>query len=242
MSLDLLGEGFDLHTGGLDLRFPHHENERAQAVALGVPFARHWMHHAFVEVEGEKMSKSLGNFTSLTDLLARTDPRAYRLLVLQSHYRSPIEVTPTTVGQAEAAVGRLDALVRRTGPVDAEPDPAALESFRAAMDDDLDTPTATALLFDLRRRAHQALDAGDPASAAPLVAAVRELAGALGLALGGGEEAAVPDEVAALVRRRDEARGARDWAAADAAREQLVAAGWVVEDTPGGTKVRRTPS
>jgi cysteinyl-tRNA synthetase len=238
MSLDLLGEGFDLHTGGLDLRFPHHENERAQAVALGRAFSRHWMHHAFVEVEGTKMSKSLANFTSLTDLLARTDPRAYRLLVLQSHYRSPMEVTPTTVAQAEAAVGRLDALVRRAGPVDAEPDPAAVEAFRAAMDDDLDTPRVTADLFELTRRANVALDAGDEAAAAPLVAAVRELAGALGLPLGGGA-AAVPDEVAALVRQRDEARAARDWGAADAARDELVAAGWVVEDTPTGTRVRR---
>jgi cysteinyl-tRNA synthetase len=238
MSLDLLGEGFDLHTGGLDLRFPHHENERAQAVALGRAFSRHWMHHAFVEVEGTKMSKSLANFTSLTDLLARTDPRAYRLLVLQSHYRSPMEVTPTTVAQAEAAVGRLDALVRRAGPVDAEPDPAAVEAFRAAMDDDLDTPRVTADLFELTRRANVALDAGDEAAAAPLVAAVLEVAGALGLVLGG-DEAAVPDEVAALVRRRDEARAAREWAAADAARDELVAAGWVVEDTPAGTRVRR---
>ena len=242
MSLDLLGEGFDLHTGGLDLRFPHHENERAQAVALGLPFARHWMHHAFVEVEGTKMSKSLRNFTSLTDLLARTDPRAYRLLVLQSHYRSPMEVTPTTVGQAEAAVGRFDALERRAaeaGVPAVEPDVAALDAFRAAMDDDLDTPRATALLFDLTRRANAALDAGDGAAAAPLLAAVREVAGALGLRLGGGEEA-VPDDVAALVRRRDEARAARDFPAADAARDDLVAAGWVVEDTPAGTRVRRS--
>ncbi len=242
MSLDLLGEGFDLHTGGLDLRFPHHENERAQAVALGLPFARHWMHHAFVEVEGTKMSKSLRNFTSLTDLLARTDPRAYRLLVLQSHYRSPMEVTPTTVGQAEAAVGRFDALERRAaeaGVPAAAPDAAALEAFRAAMDDDLDTPRATALLFDLTRRANAALDAGDGAVAAPLLAAVREVAGALGLRLGGGEES-VPDDVAALVRRRDEARAARDFPAADAARDELVAAGWVVEDTPAGTRVRRS--
>ncbi len=187
------------------------------------------------------MSKSLRNFTSLTDLLARTDPRAYRLLVLQSHYRSPMEVTPTTVGQAEAAVGRFDALERRAaeaGVPAGTPDAAALEAFRAAMDDDLDTPRATALLFDLTRRANAALDAGDAAGAAPLLAAVREIAGALGLRLGGGEEA-VAGEVGALVRRRDEARAARDFRAADAARVELVAAGWVVEDTPAGTRVRR---
>src|SRR4051795_12667232 len=112
MSLDLLGDGFDLHTGGLDLQFPHHENERAQAVALGHDFARHWMHHAFVEVGGEKMSKSLGNFTSLTDLLARHDGRAYRLLVLQAHYRSPIEVTADTIARSEKSLEGLDSFAR----------------------------------------------------------------------------------------------------------------------------------
>ncbi len=105
MSLDLLGEGFDLHGGGQDLMFPHHENERAQAVADGKAFARHWMHNGWVEVEGTKMSKSLGNFTTLPDLLARYDARAYRLLVLRAHYRSPIEVTPETVADAEKALG-----------------------------------------------------------------------------------------------------------------------------------------
>ncbi len=110
MSLDLLGEGFDLHGGGQDLKFPHHENERAQAVADGKVFARHWMHNGWVEVEGTKMSKSLGNFTTLPDLLARYDARAYRVLVLRAHYRSPIEVTPETLADAEKALGRLDGL------------------------------------------------------------------------------------------------------------------------------------
>ncbi len=113
MSLDLLGEGFDLHGGGQDLKFPHHENERAQAVADGKVFAQHWMHNGWVEVEGTKMSKSLGNFTTLPDLLARHDARAYRLLVLRAHYRSPIEVTPETLADAEKALERLDGLARR---------------------------------------------------------------------------------------------------------------------------------
>ncbi len=113
MSLDLLGDGFDLHGGAIDLIFPHHENERAQAVAEGRPFARHWVHNGWVMVGGEKMSKSLGNFTSLTDLLARSDGRAYRLLVLRSHYRSPIEVTADTVADAEKGLDRLDGLARR---------------------------------------------------------------------------------------------------------------------------------
>ena len=106
MSLDLLGDGFEVHGGGLDLKFPHHENERAQAVAAGRTFARHWMHNGWVTVGGEKMSKSLGNFTSLSDLIDRSDARSYRLLVLRSHYRSPIEVTPDTVAQAEAGLAR----------------------------------------------------------------------------------------------------------------------------------------
>ncbi len=241
MSLDLLGEDFDLHGGGQDLAFPHHENERAQAVALGRRFARHWVHNGWVVVEGEKMSKSLGNFTSLTDLLERVDGRAYRLLVLRSHYRSPLEVTPATTADAAAALERLDNLSLRAdeaGLDGAEPDEDALARFRSAMDDDLDTPAAMALLFDLVRRANAALDADRRVEAAPLVAAVREIAGAVGLAVGV-PAAAVDDESAALVARRDAARKARDWATADAARKQLEAAGWLVEDTPGGTRVRR---
>ena len=134
MSLDLLGEGFDLHGGGQDLRFPHHENERAQAVADGKEFARHWMHNGWVEVEGTKMSKSLGNFTTLPDLLARHDARAYRLLVLRAHYRSPIEVTPETIVDAEGALGRLDALARRFsvgGLLEQTPDGYVVEGERA---------------------------------------------------------------------------------------------------------------
>ncbi len=241
MALDELGEGFDIHGGGADLAFPHHENERAQAVALGRAFAGHWVHNGWVVVDGEKMSKSLGNFTSLTDLLARVDSRAYRLLVLRAHYRSPLEVTPATTADAAAALERLDNLARRSlevGLAGAAPDQEALARFRAAMDDDLDTPAAMALLFELNRRANVALDAGDLDTAAPLVTALRELAGAVGLALGGGDDH-LDSETAALVARRDRARSERDWAAADAARDELVARGWVVEDTATGTRVRR---
>ena len=116
MSLDLLGDGFELHGGGADLMFPHHENERAQAVATDREFARHWMHNGWVTIDGEKMSKSLGNFTSLTDLLDRSDARSYRLLVLRSHYRSPIEVTPETIADAESGLARLDEMARRFAP------------------------------------------------------------------------------------------------------------------------------
>ena len=165
MALDLLGEGFDLHCGGQDLRFPHHENERAQAVALGREFANHWMHHGFiVDAEGEKMSKSLGNVSNLLDMLDRFDARAYRMVLLQSHYRSPITITVDTLDAATKSLAGLDAFVARSGNVGddaAAPDADVMVEFTAAMDDDLDTPRATALLFDTVRRANAALDAGD---------------------------------------------------------------------------------
>ena len=253
MSLDLLGEGFELHGGGQDLMFPHHENERAQAVADGKEFARHWMHNGWVTVGGEKMSKSLGNFTSLSDLLARSDARAYRVLVLRSHYRSPIEVTPDTIAQAEAGLARLDELARRfglsellaDGPLtgaaspDGDLDLDAVEAFVAAMDNDLDTPGALANVFDLARRANAAADAGDEDGAARAARTAAVLAGALGLRLGAGGADEVDDAAAGLVAARDEARAAKDWSRADALRCELEAAGWLVEDSAEGTRIRR---
>jgi cysteinyl-tRNA synthetase len=254
MSLDLLGDGFDLHGGGQDLAFPHHENERAQAVAEGRPFARHWVHNGWVMVGGEKMSKSLGNFTSLTDLLARSDPRAYRLLVLRSHYRSPIEVTAETIADAEKGLARLDALARRFSLADplqvADPvvvgegpaagaDVAEVERFVERMDDDLDTPGALAGIFELVSRAHAAADVGDVDQAAVLAHTCAVLCAALGLSLcaGSGDE---PDaETRQLAVARDEARAARDWARADVIRDELAARGWTVEDGPEGTVLRR---
>jgi cysteinyl-tRNA synthetase len=239
MSLDLLGEGFDLHGGGMDLAFPHHENERAQAVALGRGFARHWVHNGFVEVGGEKMAKSLGNFTTLVDLLAEHDPRAYRLLVLQSHYRSPVEVTPATIGAAESALDRLDALARRVEAVSvAEPSAEHLGAFRERMDDDLDTPGALALVFGLVTDVNRMLDGGDAAAAAPLVAAWREMLEAFGLVVTAAAEE-VPAAIGELARRRDTARAERDFATADALRDEILAAGWTVEDSSEGTQVRR---
>ena len=239
MSLDLLGDGFDLHGGGQDLAFPHHENERAQALGAGHTFARRWVHNGFVEVGGEKMSKSLGNFTNIADLLAQADARAYRLLVLQAHYRSPIDVNADTIARSEESLAGLDAFARRTADLPAaEPDVAVLEQFRELMDDDLQTPRATALLFDTVKRANALVDAGDGAKAAAAAAAAKEIAGAMGLELRS-EADDVDQATADLVRQRDEARAAKDFAAADRIRDELVAAGWVVEDTAAGTKVRR---
>jgi cysteinyl-tRNA synthetase len=239
MSLDLLGEGFDIHGGGQDLAFPHHENERAQAVADGRQFARYWLHNGFVEVEGTKMSKSLGNVTNLLDLVEQYDPRAYRLLVLRSHYRSPIDVTDDSLRDAERSLDRLDTFARKAVELGAmgEPDSEALDRFRAAMDDDLDTPRATAQVFELVRRANPLLGDGDAGAAAPLAAAVLEITGALGLELHSGS-GKVPEAIQELARQRDAARAAKDWARADALREQIVDAGYVVEDTPAGTEVR----
>ena len=255
MSLDLLGEGFDLHGGGQDLKFPHHENERAQAVADGKVFAQHWMHNGWVEVEGTKMSKSLSNFTTLPDLLARHDARAYRLLVLRAHYRSPIEVTSETLADAEKALARLDGLARRFDVADLlaqtdegfvvagtppatglEPDASA--AFRARMDDDLDTPGALAGIFELVTAAHSAADAGDEAEGGRLAHTAAVLAAALGLSLRAAD-VDLDEESARLVAERDEARGARDFARADALRDELVARGWTVEDTPSGTAIHR---
>jgi len=240
MALDLLGDRFDIHGGGQDLAFPHHENERAQAVASGHEFATHWVHNGFVEIGGEKMSKSLGNFTNLLDLIKSTDPRAYRLLVLRGHYRSPIEVTKVTTDDASQALRRLDEFARRAGELPAgEPDPAALDEFRRLMDDDLNTPGAFALLFTLVRQGNQALDADDDATVSTMLATVREIAGAVGLELAEARPAvSLDDDAEALARQRDDARNAKEWDRADRLRAQIEEMGYVVEDTAKGTQIR----
>jgi len=248
MSLGLLGDGFDLHCGGQDLRFPHHENERAQAVALGREFARHWMHNGFVvDAEGEKMSKSLGNVSNLLDLINVSnlldlievyDPRAYRMVLLQSHYRSPVGISADGLEAAGRSLAGLDSFISRTASLeDVDADAATLDAFRVAMDDDLDTPKAMALLFDTMRQANTALDEGDDATAARLVSAVKVICGAVGLRLVEPED--VPVEVLAQAAALDAARSAKDYEAADAIRAELQNAGWQVETTRDGTTVRR---
>ena len=233
MALDLLGEGFDLHGGGIDLAFPHHENERAQAIGVGRRFARRWAHSGMVTAEGgEKMSKSLGNTFSLPELLAAHDPRAFRLLVLQSHYRSPMAIGTATLAAAEGGIRRLDSFAREfAGQRGAPADPPALDELRRRMDDDLDTPAAVAWGFDLVRQAR----AGRPDLAG---AAFEIFERTLGLALDGGASE-VPAAALALAAARDTARRDRDWARADALRAELQAGGWVVEDGPEGTTLRR---
>ena len=238
MSLSILGDGFDLHCGGMDLKFPHHENERAQAVALGREFANHWMHNGFVvDTEGEKMSKSLGNVANLLDLLQHYDPRAYRLVLLQTHYRSPVRIGQDNIDAAVNTLGGLDSFAARSQhTVSAEPDSEVISRFRAFMDDDLDTPSASALLFETVRRANAALDASD-ASAPALVAAVRSMCAAFGLDLKQASD--VPAETLKMAAELDAARAAKDFATADALRAALQADGWIVETNKAGTTVRR---
>jgi len=239
MSLELLGEGFDLHCGGMDLKFPHHENERAQAVALGRDFARHWMHNGFVvDAEGEKMSKSLGNVANLLDLVKLYDPRAYRLVLLQTHYRGPVRVGQDNIDAAVNALAGLDAFASRTAAVadGAVSDPSVIARFRAFMDNDLDTPSATALLFDTVRQANAALDA-DQAEAATLAAAALEICRAFGLELKSATD--VPPDVLERAAAIDRARAEKDFATADALRQALQDEGWLVETTKSGTSVRR---
>jgi len=238
MSLDLLGEGFDIHGGGDDLIFPHHENERAQAEGAGHRFARYWIHNGMVMVGDEKMAKSLGNFTTLKHAVDTHGPRAVRMAVLQGHYRSPVEIGDRQLRAAGEAVARLDALARRARaagiPEEAPLDEAAVALFRDAMDDDFRSPEAMSVVFTLAREANTAIDAGDTERAASGLATVRGLTGAVGLALDDGsrdEDA----EIDALVREREVARKAGNFAEADRIRSDLAASGITLEDTPSGT-------
>ena len=250
MSLGILGDDFDIHGGGNDLVFPHHTNERAEALAVGRAFARHWVHNAMLNIEGTKMSKSLGNYRTVVEMLDEhpDNGRAFRLLVLQTHYRKTMEVNADLMASARAACQRLDALARRAAVLSRPQesvaagglDESAVNAFNAAMDDDLGTPQAVAVIFETLRRANAALDAGTE-DAQALTATVINLAGALGMAVEAAEQAS--DDNAAiedLVARRQAAREAKDWVTADALRDELSALGVVVEDTPAGPVWHRT--
>ena len=193
MSLSLLGEGFDIHGGGTDLVFPHHENELAQAEAAGHRFAQRWVHSAMVNVEGEKMAKSVGNFRTVEALLDHWQPDAVRLSMLQTHYRSTMELSDNALGSAAEGLARIAAFLRMSEAALAGGEPAASDAgehpvyleavagFRAAMDDDFTTPKALAAVFEAVRRGNTALNEGDMATTAAALKAVRELCEALGL-------------------------------------------------------------
>jgi cysteinyl-tRNA synthetase len=257
MAAGSVGFGFDIHGGGLDLVFPHHENEIAQSEAAegSAPFARYWLHNGMVTLRGEKMSKSLGNVVGLLDLLDRHRPEAVRLVYLRAHYRQPIEFADELVEDASASLDRLWAFRRRVGPTGAQADPTTMDRFRTAMDDDFATPEALAALFDGVRAGNRALDAGEDAGS--LAAAYDEIVGVLALgkpvagvddlaeALSrlGDEEglvsASAQEMVATLIRTREEARAARDFERADRIRDGLLALGVVLEDGADGTSWHR---
>ena len=239
MSLEILGAGFDIHGGGNDLVFPHHENERAQAEGAGHEFARHWIHSGMVMVGREKMSKSLGNFTNLSDALDRHGSRAFRLLALQTHYRKQLEMGDKELSDAGKAVDRLDALFRRARVAGVTEGAVGDDTrFREAMDDDFDTPAALAYVFELVRHANTALDAGDTDAVAGLLATVRELCRSFGLEIADG--ASNDDaEIDALIVARNEARARRDFAEADRIRDELKDRGITLEDGPDGTTWHR---
>jgi cysteinyl-tRNA synthetase len=252
MSAAYLGDVFDIHGGGLDLIFPHHENEIAQSEAfLGrEPFARYWLHNGLVRLGGEKMSKSLGNFVRLRDILDRGLGPAFRLMVLQGHYRAPLTYSEEGLLAAERGLDRLRAAADPNAPVgtaesaDGKPvDVAALTAetdrqFHEAMDDDFNTPVAVAALFDLARVINRARsESAAPEAIEPGRRTLVELASVLGLDLLAAPEAEAGDAapfIDLLLRVRQDLRAARQWALADAIRNELASLGIEVEDTPAG--------
>jgi cysteinyl-tRNA synthetase len=236
-----LGETFDIHAGGLDLIFPHHENEIAQSTAAhdGKPLARYWLHNGFVTVNGEKMAKSEGNFVTIRDVLAEAPGEAARYALLTSHYRDPLDWTEERLTQAKHALDRFY-LALRDGGGEGAAAGAADPRVQSALEDDLNTPLALAALHELLAELNRA---ERPARAA-IRASLRASAGLLGLLqqdpeawLKGG--VAGDAEIDALVQKRNEARGARNFAAADRIRTELALRGILLEDGPKGTTWRR---
>ena len=246
MATAYLGPEFDIHGGGIDLIFPHHENERAQSNAAGDGFARYWLHNAWVTMSGEKMAKSLGNTVSIPEMLRRYRAPELRYYLVQPHYRSNVEYSDGALSEAAQGYRRIEQFLRRVanaaGVVSIGTIP---EAFAAAMDDDLATPQAFAVVHNTVRDGNGALDAGDTTKALEFAAAVRAMTDVLGLdplsarwSEAGGTETptrqALVELVEGLLAERQQARADKDFARADAARDRLQQAGIVVEDTPSG--------
>ena len=251
MAVEHLGEEFDLHAGGVDLVFPHHENERAQSTCAGHPFARLWLHHGLVTTGGEKMSKSRGVATGVDEVLSTTRPAVLRYALGAGHYRSPLEWSASTLSEAEAAYGRIETFVRNAGaevgdaPAYEELSKASWSEFAAALDDDLAVPQALAVVHAGVRAGNALLATDEGAALAATLAVVRRMLRVLALdpvsqwPSASGELAPVVDALVELaVEARAAARERKDWAQADALRDRLAAAGVVLEDTAGGVRWR----
>jgi cysteinyl-tRNA synthetase len=256
MSTALLGTHFDLHGGGMDLKFPHHENEIAQScAATGDCFANLWMHNGFVNVDHEKMSKSLGNFFTVREVLpGLRHPEVLRYFVLSSHYRGPINYSLDQLEQADAALSRIYTALRDLPEVAAEPSEYSAR-FHESMDDDFNTAEALAVLQTLTRELNTTKDAGKPERAALLGAELRSLGAVLGLLAvapaqwgrlvrgsageGAGGEELTDAQIEARIAARIAARQAKNWAESDRIRDELVAVGIILEDKPGGVTVWR---
>ncbi|HET9170859.1 MAG TPA: cysteine--tRNA ligase [Actinospica sp.] len=251
MTHKYLGEAFDIHGGGLDLIFPHHENEIAQSKAAGDEFARYWLHNAWVTVKDAKMGKSLGNAMNVEEVARRHRPVVLRYYLASPHYRSMVEYSEEAIEEAAVAYGRIEQFVTRAielaGPV--EPSPEVPAEFAEAMDDDLGVPQAMAVLHNTVRAGNVALAAGDKEAAGLRLAETRAMLGVLGLdplaepwadAASGGAAADLRETVGKLVavalEQRQAARARKDFAAADEIRAQLGAAGVQIEDTPAGPR------
>ncbi|WP_145489583.1 cysteine--tRNA ligase [Yersinia aleksiciae] len=249
MNSKQLGAHFDIHGGGSDLMFPHHENEIAQSTcAHDGPYVNYWMHSGMVMIDKEKMSKSLNNFFTIRDVLAYYDAETVRYFLMSGHYRSQLNYSEENLKQARASLERLYTALRGTDAKAAPAGGAEFEArFRAAMDDDFNTPEAYSVLFDIAREVNR-LKTEDIAAANSLAAELRKLAHVLGLLeqdpelfLQSGAQTD-DDEVAkieALIKQRNDARSSKDWALADSARDQLNELGIVLEDGPQGTTWRR---
>ncbi|REJ05954.1 cysteine--tRNA ligase [Microbacterium bovistercoris] len=249
MARRYLGAEFDIHGGGLDLRFPHHENELAQSTAAGDGFAQYWVHNGLVTVGGQKMSKSLGNFTLAADVLAQHDPLAVRYALAAAHYRSSLDLSESSWTEAEAALGRIRTFLERAvrsqdGGIGWMAMGSLPEGFRAALDDDLGVPQALAVLHETVRAGNAALDRGDTDSVRSTLESVTAMTHVLGVnplspewqTGGAGAEASALDAlVQTMIVQRAAARAGKDWASADRIRDAIAAAGITLEDTPDGT-------